>query len=136
MPVGVGGAALLGWLGYAHAPTWEQSVVGALAGGTVLLPLLGVYWLIRREQGMGWGDPKLLALLGSYFGFYPGLALILIVAATVGSVVGVALAVVQGKGLRIALPFGPFLAFGALTWLFFGDRLYLGWERWIASLVG
>lgn len=135
VPVGVGGAALLQWLGYPEGLTWQQSVVGAAAGGTVLLPLLGLYWIFRREAGMGWGDPKLLALLGAYFGVYAVVGPILIVAATVGSVIGVTIAVVRRRSLRIALPFGPFLAVGAIVWLFFSEHISLAWAQWITGLV-
>lgn len=135
VPIGVGGAALLQWLGYPDGLTWQQSAVGAAAGGTVLLPLLGIYWVFRREAGMGWGDPKLLALLGAYFGVYAVIGPILIVAATVGSVVGVAIALIRRRSLRIALPFGPFLAVGAIVWLFFSEHISVAWARWITGLV-
>lgn len=130
VPVGVGGAALLGVLGYVGAPSWQQALVGALAGGVVLLPLMGVYWLIRRVEGMGWGDVKLLALIGSYFGAMPALLAVLLVAAMVGSAVGIALAVARRGSLKLQLPFGPFLALGALVWLHGGATLsrVLGWD--------
>lgn len=123
VPVGVGGAALLGWLGYLHAPTWQQSVVGAAAAGGGIVVLMWLYRLIRREEGMGYGDAKLMALLGAYFGLFPGTLLILVVASTVGAVIGGGIALAQGRGVRTALPFGPFLAFGAVVWLFFGETL-------------
>lgn len=135
VPVGVGGAALLQWLGYPDGLTWQQSVVGAAAGGTVLLPLLGLYYMFRREAGMGWGDPKLLALLGAYFGVYAVIGPILIVAATVGSAIGIVIALLRRRSLRIALPFGPFLAVGAIVWLFFSEHISLAWAQWITGLV-
>lgn len=130
VPVGIGGALLLGWLGYADAPTWQVSMVGALAGGGVLLPLMGAYWLIRRVEGMGWGDVKLLALLGSYFGALPALIVVLLVGAMAGSVVGIGMAIARRGTLKLQLPFGPFLALGALVWLFGGETIsrVLGWD--------
>ena len=131
VPVGVAGAAALGALGYTGAPTWQGSVVGALVGGGILGAVMGGYWLLRREEGMGMGDVKLLAMFGSFFG---GLAVfpILLIASVAGSVVGVTYAVARGKSLRLALPFGPFLALGAAVWLFAGPAI----EPAVALRVG
>lgn len=123
VPVGVGGAWLLGALGYEGAPSWRESVVGALFAGSMLIPLMGLYRLIRKEQGMGWGDPKMLAMIGAWFGGLPAAPFVLIVGATAGSVIGVLAALATGRGLRLQMPFGPFLALGALIWLFFGPSL-------------
>ncbi len=122
VPVGVAGAALLGWLGYTGAPTWQASVVGALVGGGLLGSVSGLYWLVRREVGMGMGDVKLLALFGAFFGAAASVS-ILFIAACLGSVVGVAAIALRGGSLKLALPFGPFLALGAGVWLYAGPVL-------------
>lgn len=122
VPVGVAGAAALAALGYTGAPTWQGSVVGALVGGGALgLVMLG-YWLLKREEGMGMGDVKLLAMLGSFFGAAGTLA-ILFFASVVGSIVGVTYALARRRTLKVALPFGPFLALGAGVWLYAGPAL-------------
>jgi leader peptidase (prepilin peptidase)/N-methyltransferase len=122
IPVAVGGAALLGWLGYTGAPTWQGSAVGALVGFGTLGAVVGAYWLLRREEGMGMGDLKLLALIGGYFGAIGALGVIFL-ASIAGSIVGVTYALVKRAGLRLALPFGPFLAFGAVIWFFFSPHI-------------
>ena len=132
VPVGVGGAALLGWLGYEGAPTWQQSVVGALVGGGLLASVIGLYWLVRRVEGMGWGDAKLLAMFGAWFGAFPGVAGILMIGSVTGSLIGVGAVLILRKGLKLAIPFGPFLGLGALVWCFFGKAIAL---RWGAHLV-
>lgn len=122
VPVGVAGALLVGWLGYTGAPTWQGSVVGALVGGGFLAAVMGVYWLVRRQEGMGLGDVKLLAMLGAWFGpvaIFP----ILMMASIAGSIVGITVAIARRTGLQLALPFGPFLALGALIWLYAGRVL-------------
>lgn len=130
VPIAIGGAALLPHFGYVDAPSWQQSVVGAAGAGGLILVIMGVYYLIRHEEGMGFGDAKLMALLGGYFGLFPGTMYILILASTLGALVGLALMWSQGRGFRSALPFGPFLALGALAWLYAGevllDLLHLG----------
>jgi leader peptidase (prepilin peptidase)/N-methyltransferase len=124
VPVAVGGAALLGWLGYGDSPTWQASVVGAAIGGGFLALVALVYKLVRHDEGMGGGDAQLLALLGGYFGVYPGVLYILMIGATFGAVIGSVLLLVRRKGFRTRIPFGPFLALGAVVWLFFGEQLF------------
>lgn len=123
VPVGVLLSALLHHLGHPNAPSWQQSVLGALLGAAVLLVPMGVYWLLRRQEGMGFGDVKLLAMMGAFLGPLPAIPFILFFAATVGSLVGVPMALLRGRGLQLSLPFGPFLAFAAIVWLLHGPEL-------------
>ncbi len=123
VPVGVLGALGIGLLAPELAPSWKQALVGALVGGGFLLAVAGVYWLIRREEGIGLGDVKLLAMIGSFLGAFPALFLVMLLSSIIGSIVGIGHIVLRGRGLRTAIPFGPFLALGALVTLFFGDVL-------------
>lgn len=127
IPVAVAGAALLERLGYTHAVTWQQSVVGAAVGGFGLAGLMALYKLIRRREGMGLGDAKLLGLLGAYFGAAPALPFIVVGASLFGSVIGVLIMLARRKSLQLALPFGPFLAAAAVVYLFFGGRVVVQW---------
>jgi leader peptidase (prepilin peptidase)/N-methyltransferase len=88
-----------------------------------------IYQKIRKQEGMGMGDAKLMALLGSYFGAYPALVFVLTVAGLVGSVVGIVGAVGTGRGLQTQAPFGPFLALGAILWMFWGEHVFISWLR-------
>jgi leader peptidase (prepilin peptidase)/N-methyltransferase len=97
-------------------------VVGALVGGGLLGSVSGLYWLVRREVGMGMGDVKLLALFGAFFGAAASVS-ILFIAACLGSVVGLGAIALRGGSLKLALPFGPFLALGGGVWLFAGPAL-------------
>ena len=123
VPVGVAGHAALGWLGYADALPWTTSVVGALVGGGLLAGVMGTYWLIRREEGMGLGDVKLLAMIGAFLGAIPAVPFVIFVASLAGAAVGVPIVLLKRRGMRTALPFGPFLALGAVTWVLFGEEL-------------
>jgi len=123
VPVGVLGALGIGFLAPDLAPSWQQALIGAAVGGGFLLAVAGIYWLIRREEGIGFGDVKLLAMIGSFLGAFPALFLVMLLSSIVGSIVGIAHIIFQGRGLRTAIPFGPFLAIGALITLFFGDVL-------------
>ena len=102
------------WAPGAAPVTPADSIVGAMCG---YLSLWSVYWifkLLTKKEGMGYGDFKLFAAFGAWFGWRMLLPIILF-ASLVGSVVGVYLLYRQRKGLETAIAFGPFLA--AAGWL-------------------
>lgn len=139
VPFGVAAGALLAWLGYDGpllAVGWQASVVGALAGGGVLGSVMGLYWLVRREEGMGFGDVKLLAMMGAFLGALPAVPFVLFVASVAGALVGVPLALLRGQGLRAALPFGPFLALAGMLWLLHGPELIQRWFPGVGMVLG
>jgi leader peptidase (prepilin peptidase)/N-methyltransferase len=106
---------------------WD-SIIGAIAGASVLLAVFGGYYLVTREEGIGMGDPKLLAMIGAFLG-WRAIGFTLFCASLTGSLIGVALMLYRGADRKMPVPFGPFLAFGALCYLFFGEQLiswYLG----------
>ena len=106
----------------------REAVVGAMAG---YLSLWSVYWafkLITGKEGMGYGDFKLLAAFGAWFG-WQALPLIILLSAAVGAVVGIALMVLLGRDKNIPIPFGPYLCGAAWVYVFFGPNImtwYLG----------
>jgi leader peptidase (prepilin peptidase)/N-methyltransferase len=109
-------------------PGWLGAVIGALAGGGVLFAVAEVYYRLRRVEGLGMGDVKMLAMIGAFLGWQHTL-LTLLIASFAGSVLGAAL-IATGRGkAQTALPFGTFLAAGALVAAVWGDAMlawYLG----------
>jgi leader peptidase (prepilin peptidase)/N-methyltransferase len=104
------------------------SVVGILLGAGVLYGIAAAYYLVRREEGMGMGDVKMLAMIGAFLG-WRAVLLTLILSSFVGAIVGVALMTTKNEGLKYALPFGTFLALAAFAAMLFGEPLidwYLG----------
>jgi leader peptidase (prepilin peptidase)/N-methyltransferase len=99
-----------------------DAVLGVLAGGGFLLAIAAGYQAIRGQEGMGGGDIKLLAMIGAFLG-WQSIFVTLMVASVVGSVIGIGLMLYQRADAKLAIPFGPFLACGALVHLFFGDRI-------------
>ena len=98
------------------------AVIGAMAG---YLSLWSVYWgfkLCTGKEGMGYGDFKLLAALGAWFGWQM-LPLIVLLSSLVGAIVGVALIVLARRGKDVPIPFGPYLASAGLLALFWGKDL-------------
>jgi leader peptidase (prepilin peptidase) / N-methyltransferase len=108
--------------------TLQSAVIGAVAG---YLALWSVYWafkLITGKEGMGYGDFKLLAALGAWLGWQM-LPLVILLSAMVGTIVGVAGIVLQGREKGAKLPFGPYLAAAGFIAIIWGEPLnawYLG----------
>ena len=103
----------------------ESAVLGAVFG---YLCLWSVYWLfkiITGKEGMGYGDFKLLAAIGAWFGL-SALPTIVLLSSLVGAVVGIALIVMRRQDRETPMPFGPFLAGAGLIHLFYPNAL-MGW---------
>jgi leader peptidase (prepilin peptidase)/N-methyltransferase len=110
----------------------RSAVVGAVAG---YLALWAVYWLFKLvtgKEGMGYGDFKLLAAIGAWLGWQM-LPLVILLSSLVGAVVGIVLIVAARHGRNIPIPFGPYLAGGALIALFWGQPLTQSYLRMIAA---
>ena len=100
----------------------RDAVIGAMAGYLLLWSIYWLFKLLTGKEGMGYGDFKLLAALGAWFG-WQAIPAIILLASVVGAVVGIALMVFARHGRDIPIPFGPYLAgAGALT-LFFSQPL-------------
>jgi leader peptidase (prepilin peptidase) / N-methyltransferase len=106
--------------------SWHASALGVLAGGGSLFAVAWAYQLITGREGMGGGDIKLLAMIGAMIG-WQGILFTLFAASAIGTAVGLLAMVQSGKGLRLAVPFGPFLATGAVIYLFFGNVIINGY---------
>lgn len=119
-------AGLLG--NFALSGDIRPFLLAAALGATVPLLLIGGWWLVRRELAMGYGDVKMLAMIGAFLG-WPGTLVTLVVSSAAGAAVGVALMGLGGADGKTRLPFGVFLAIGSLVALLFGEPLaaaYLG----------
>jgi len=112
------------WLG--GYTWWLDSLIGALVGAMIPTLVIVIYRLLRGIEGMGWGDVKYLAAIGSVLGLR-GCIGVLVVGATLGAVIGMAL-IVSGKGSgKTALPFGTFLALAVILWLY-APASWLAWS--------
>jgi leader peptidase (prepilin peptidase)/N-methyltransferase len=114
--VGFGCSFFLPWLG------WRNSLAGILAGGGSLLIVAFVYQLLTKKEGMGGGDINLLAMMGAFLGWI-AVPFIIFASSLTGSVIGVTLMLAQKKDTKLAIPFGPFLAFGAILYVFCGKEI-------------
>jgi leader peptidase (prepilin peptidase)/N-methyltransferase len=101
---------------------FKAALLGILVGGGSLFLVAWVYSLITKKEGMGGGDIKLLAMMGGLVG-WQGVAFTIFVSSLVGTLSGFAVMLQSRKGMKLAIPFGPFLAIGAITYIFFGTRM-------------
>lgn len=99
-----------------------DAILGVLAGGGVLLSVAWLYKTFRGQDGMGGGDIKLLAMIGAFLG-WQSIFVTLFVGSVIGSIIGVVVMLYEGSDTKLAIPFGPFLAGGALVYLFWGERI-------------
>lgn len=100
----------------------HEAVIGAAAG---YLSLWSVYWLFKLatgKEGMGYGDFKLLAALGAWFGWKMLLPIVLL-SSIVGAGVGIALLILARRGRDIPIPFGPYLAAAGFFALIYGETI-------------
>ncbi|MDD2540128.1 MAG: prepilin peptidase [Desulfuromonadaceae bacterium] len=110
---------------------WLNSLLGILLGGGSLLLVAFLYQRLTGKDGMGGGDIKLLAMMGAFLG-WKAVPFIIFASSLVGSLIGITIMVLQKKDSKLAIPFGPYLAFGAVLYIFYGKALI----RWYLSLSG
>jgi len=106
----------------------SESVAGAALFGGMLWAMREIYYRIRGIDGLGLGDVKMAAMMGSFWGVGPTL-MILLLGSVGGSLIGGALILFGGKKWNYELPFGSYLGAAALVVTLWGDRLFhLYWD--------
>jgi leader peptidase (prepilin peptidase) / N-methyltransferase len=103
-------------------PGWRDSLIGIVVGGGVLFAIAETYYRVRGEEGLGMGDVKLLGMIGAFLGWKLVL-LTLVLASFTGSLFGVTLIAFGRGNMKFALPFGTFLAVGALVAAIWGTPI-------------
>jgi leader peptidase (prepilin peptidase)/N-methyltransferase len=117
----VWGGLVAASLGYLPGLSLHASLGGAVAGYLSLWLVFWAFKLITGREGMGYGDFKLFAAIGAWLG-WQALIPVILVAATLGSVIGIAMKWLKKERDGGYVPFGPFLAFGAAL------ELVTGWQ--------
>jgi leader peptidase (prepilin peptidase)/N-methyltransferase len=107
----------------------EDSVIGVMAGYMSLWSVFMLFKLFTGKEGMGYGDFKLLAMLGAWLGWKP-LLVVILTSSLVGAVVGISMIVLKKTERGTQIPFGPYLAAAGWMTLLWGDELM----RFYASL--
>jgi leader peptidase (prepilin peptidase)/N-methyltransferase len=99
-----------------------ESILGILIGGGSLWIVAQLYYVLTRKEGMGGGDIKLLAMMGAIIG-WKGVLFTIFVASAIGTVVGMLVMLKTRTSMKLKVPFGPFLAIGAIAYIFCGPQL-------------
>ena len=99
-----------------------DAVIGAILGYLILWSIYWLFKLITGKEGMGYGDFKLLAALGAWFGWQK-LPAIILLSSLVGAIVGIGLMIAAKRGKEVPIPFGPYLAGAGMLTLYFGPQL-------------
>jgi leader peptidase (prepilin peptidase) / N-methyltransferase len=118
--IGLVGAALNPERGFLDA------VYGAVFGFGFLWAIAYFYIVFRDREGMGGGDIKLMGWIGAILG-WKAIPFVILSSSVVGSLVGAAVAIRTKGGMNQAIPFGPFLALGALLYLLLGGHRLSEW---------
>ena len=110
-------------------PGLVDAMIGVAVGGALPWAIAEVYYRVRKVEGLGMGDVKMLAMIGAFLGWKLTLATLFFASLT-GAAVGMAL-VARGRGsMQLKLPFGTFLAAGAFVASTWGEPFV----RWYGSL--
>jgi leader peptidase (prepilin peptidase)/N-methyltransferase len=124
----LGGLALglaTGW--FAQDLGWLQCLLGAALGFGLFYGMAWAYSVFAGRQGLGGGDIKLLAMMGAFLG-PAGVLATIVVSSITGSIIGVGWGLAtrrRGSLMTLAIPYGPFLVIGGLSYYFFKDWIWL-----------
>jgi leader peptidase (prepilin peptidase) / N-methyltransferase len=113
--------------------TYKDVIWGIVAGGGSLYAVALFYYLLRKQEGMGGGDIKLLAMIGAAIGL-KGVFFTIFVGSLLGTIAGILIMIyskVSDSKLRI--PFGPYLSMGAIIYIFYGDNLIRWYLRFLQN---
>jgi len=100
-----------------------ESILGALIGWSLLYLTDKLFFLITKKEGLGQGDIDLLTFIGSFVGIY-GCWITLLASSLIGSILGGMYMIITGSGRMVKIPFGPFLALGALISVLFKSYIF------------
>lgn len=139
-PTFIIGCALISLNHFVHifpeplVPDVFQALYGLLAGAGILIVISEGYMKLRKKQGLGMGDVKLLALTGVFFGPQAALYTIFI-GSLLGSLIGVTLIVLSRGNLSNYLPFGPYLAAANALFIFTGPDLLIKINESLITII-
>lgn len=114
--------SVLPWFGPPLAD-WQDALIGAGSGGGGLWLFAWLFFKITGREGMGFGDVKLIAMIGAWLG-WQALPFTIFCAAALGSVVGITWILALGRDRHLPIPFGPYLTGAAWLYPFIGPDVY------------
>ena len=103
-------------------PGLRDAVIGALLGAGILQGIRVTWYTLRGVEGMGFGDVKMLAMIGAFLG-WRNVIVVLFFSSLAGALVGIALTLTGRQAMSTKLPFGTFMAVAAFAASLYGERL-------------
>jgi leader peptidase (prepilin peptidase)/N-methyltransferase len=100
----------------------NSAILGAIIGYLVFWIVFQVFLRLTGKEGMGYGDFKLMALMGAWLG-WTYIPQIILISAVLGSIVGIALMVIKKVSGELAIPFGPYIALAGWLAMIWGDEI-------------
>lgn len=110
--------------------TPSAAIIGAISGYCVFWSIGWLFKQIRGIEGMGYGDYKLLALIGAWLGWQQ-IPFIILGSSLVGAIYGGLMLILRRQNHQQPIPFGPFLAAAGIIGLFYGENLMLHYLHWL-----
>lgn len=107
----------------------QSSIIGAVAGYLSLWSVYMLFKLVTGKEGMGYGDFKLLAMLGAWLGWQM-LPLVIVLSSLVGAVAGITLMCFKNHDRSVPIPFGPYLAAAGWVAFLYGEPLMRAYYHW------
>jgi len=114
--------------GFSFPATPASAIVGAAAGYLILWTVYQLFKSVTGKEGMGYGDFKLLAAFGAWFGWQM-LPLIILLSAFSGACIGLLLIIFRGRDRNIPIPFGPYLAIAGWIAMLWGPQIVGGYLK-------
>lgn len=100
----------------------HDAIIGAIAGYLSLWSVYKLFKLLTGKEGMGYGDFKLLAMLGAWLG-WQALPVIILLSSLVGATLGITMILLRGRDHNLPIPFGPYLAIAGWIALLWGNNI-------------
>lgn len=98
-----------------------DSLMGFLLGGGFFWAIAWIYFVLRKSEGLGGGDIKLLAWIGAVLG-WKSIPIIILMSSLLGIIVGLVMMLKNPQGLKTVIPYGPFLAISSIIYIFSTDK--------------
>ena len=103
-------------------PNYMESLIGGAFGYTLIWGIITLYMKIRKKEGMGLGDAKLLSAIGFWFGWY-SIPYVIFLSSLSALLIALPSLINKSKSMSSQIPFGPYLIFGTVAYLFVRNYL-------------
>ncbi|OQY13074.1 MAG: prepilin peptidase [Desulfobacteraceae bacterium 4572_19] len=113
--------------------TFIESITGLIAGGGSLYMVALIYYFLRKNEGMGGGDIKLLAMIGALIG-WQGVLFTIFISSAAGTIGGVIIMILtRNNNSKLRIPFGPYLSAAAILYIAYGHQIIKWYINFITS---